>query len=417
MPSSQSDRFESPAVYMSCPSSDKRITALVPVYFDINNPNGADGTTYVLSASITEAAGLPFSKTLTFSEDSLKFWVGLNSHILPNGRNSITFSLLNSRQERVWAQDLALHIANEGFLADRVRQSLLKWKSPLWVDGVCDSSHYDFGDESLKPWFDRTDALDHVKQRIAAGEITESEGACLNQFVHDGFLVLPDPIEEQLLKQIDIELNEAIARRADGYEYGTSQRIHNLHLDYEGIRCLWLHPNILRFLTLIFEATPRPCQTLTYVFGSQQDPHQDTIHLTPFPAGYMCGVWAALEDVRPSSGELEVYRGSHRLPRVYLRDTGCQKVRTNDWSEFGEKVVSRWRRAAEDGNFEKIVYRPKRGDVLIWHENLLHAGSVRIDQSLSRRSIVTHNFADGSIAFYDSTGMCGHMEPKENIGL
>jgi len=35
---------------------------------------------------------------------------------------------------------------------------------------------------------------------------------------------------------------------------------------------------------------------------------------------------------------------------------------------------------------------------------------VRKDTTLSRRSIVSHYFADGSIAFYDSTGLPGHME-------
>jgi len=48
--------------------------------------------------------------------------------------------------------------------------------------------------------------------------------------------------------------------------------------------------------------------------------------------------------------------------------------------------------------------------VLVWHENLLHGGSVRRDTSLSRRSIVSHYFADGAIAFYDSTGLPGHLE-------
>ena len=40
----------------------------------------------------------------------------------------------------------------------------------------------------------------------------------------------------------------------------------------------------------------------------------------------------------------------------------------------------------------------------------MHGGSVRDDQSLSRRSIVSHYFADGTIAFYDSSGAAGHLE-------
>jgi hypothetical protein len=223
-------------------------------------------------------------------------------------------------------------------------------------------------------------------------------------------VVLPEPVEESLLATVDRELDDAIAKKVEGYEYGSSQRIHHLHRRYPGVRELWRHPTVMRYLELIFGVPARPCQTLTYVFGSQQGAHQDTIHLTPFPAGYMCGVWIALQDVQPDSGELEVYRGSHRLPRVYMAGSGCAKVTGDDWTEFGRIVPVRWQTMLDQGKFEKVTYRPKRGTILVWHENLMHGGSTRVDKSLSRRSIVSHYFADGAIAFYDSSGAAGHLE-------
>lgn len=129
----------------------------------------------------------------------------------------------------------------------------------------------------------------------------------------------------------------------------------------------------------------------------------------------MCGVWVAIDDVRPNSGELVVYRGSHRTQRLYMRDFGCGKISNGDWSDFGRKIVPRWKDLIENGGYEKIIYRPSRGSVLIWHENLVHAGSIRTDKSLSRRSIVSHYFADGAVAFYDSTGQPGHIEPLGNL--
>jgi ectoine hydroxylase-related dioxygenase (phytanoyl-CoA dioxygenase family) len=221
---------------------------------------------------------------------------------------------------------------------------------------------------------------------------------------------MDDAIEEPLVRRINGELDDAIKEGVQGYSYGSSQRIRNLHHRYGGVKALWRHPNVMRLLQLIFEVPARPCQTLTYVFGSQQEAHQDTIHLTPFPQGYMCGVWVALEDVKPDSGELEVFPGTHRLPRVYIHGSGCEKVTDDDWADFGEKIVKRYRRMLDEGGFRSVTYRPKSGTVLVWHENLLHGGSVRKDTSLSRRSIVSHYFADGAIAFYDSTGLPGHME-------
>jgi ectoine hydroxylase-related dioxygenase (phytanoyl-CoA dioxygenase family) len=116
----------------------------------------------------------------------------------------------------------------------------------------------------------------------------------------------------------------------------------------------------------------------------------------------MCGTWIALQDIVANSGELVVYPGSHRERRVYLAETGCAKV-GSEWQEFGKKVVPLW--VEIEKRYEKFIYRPKKGTVLIWHENLLHGGSVRIDPSLQRRSMVIHSFADGAIGYYDSTGM------------
>jgi len=131
------------------------------------------------------------------------------------------------------------------------------------------------------------------------------------------------------------------------------------------------------------------------------------VSLTPFPAGRMCGVWTALEDVQPGSGELVVFPGSHRGPRVYLRDVGLPKVRGDDWSGFAEKVVPLWTEIR--ARHPRHVYRPSAGTVLIWHENLLHAGSPRADREKSRRSIVSHYFGNGAIAYYDSTGQPGFI--------
>ncbi|MDB5441850.1 MAG: hypothetical protein JWP73_226, partial [Phenylobacterium sp.] len=142
--------------------------------------------------------------------------------------------------------------------------------------------------------------------------------------------------------------------------------------------------------------------------------HQDTIHLTSFPAGRMCGVWTALEDVQPDSGELVVFPKSHRLPRVYMKDAEAAKV-TGDWTEFGDKVVPRWTEFLQPGSgkFERQIYQPKAGTVLIWHENLMHAGSMRKDKAISRRSIVGHYFAEGSVVYYDSSGMPGLLYEGE----
>ena len=109
------------------------------------------------------------------------------------------------------------------------------------------------------------------------------------------------------------------------------------------------------------------------------------------------------------SGELLVFPGSHRLPRVYTATVGTRKVTDDDWSDFGKTVVPYWTDLIDAAGFAPEVYRPKAGAVLIWHENLMHAGAVRRDLERSRRSIVCHYFAEGAVAYYDSSGAPGEM--------
>ena len=332
-------------------------------------------------------------------------WINVHTHLIANG--STDFSIeIETEFQTIEAEPCQFNINNSGQLAERVRGSLLKNNTPLAFLGHCDSGRYDYQDAALFPWFDAPDAEKHIQSLLAAGSINDAEARAMADFVNNGYIVLDDKLTDNLLDAACLEIDKAIDEKYQGYEYGSSQRLEQLHHQSDAIRDIWLHPKIHRMLGLLFSEKSQPCQSLVYVFGSQQDAHQDSIHLTPFPAGYMCGVWVALEDVKKGSGELVVYPGSHRLPRVRMKAVDCKKV-AGDWQEFGQKVVTHWADLLKEHKLEPVPYFASRGSVLIWHENLMHAGSIRSDISISRRSMVTHNFARGSLVYYDSTGMAG----------
>ena len=353
-------------------------------------------------------------KPVALTAEAKQSWFALHGHLLPNGETKLRLELA-ADGHTLAERTLTLKVRNQGQLAELTRESLKKSGVPLVVEEL-DSGLYDYADESLKAWYDRSpEAVEaHLKMLADTGKADAYQIEALRHFVEEGYLVLPHVIEPKLLKKLNAALDDAVAKKIEGYEWGASQRLHNLHLQYPAIRELWLHPTILRMLRLIFGAPGRPCQSLTYVFGSEQQYHQDTVHLTSFPQGRMCGVWTALEDVQPDSGELVVFPKSHRLPRVYMKDAGAAKV-TDDWTEFGDKVVDIWTGHLQphSGKFKREIYRPQAGTVLIWHENLMHAGSMRQDKSISRRSIVGHYFAEGSVVYYDSSGMPGVLYEGE----
>lgn len=387
------------------------------------------GTVKGLLRGIIVGAALDESTTVALELDGVRtvvaplvgdavpdaIYVNIHTHLIPNGPHVIVLHV-EKEGRNVGSAPFSVEVSNDGALAVAVEKSMRDSGTPLVFLGQCDSSAYDYGDVVLKPWHEREPAEveAHIGALQATGVVNDVEADALRSFSKNGFMVIEGLIPDASIDQANLDMDEAIDSKYQGYEYGQSTRLEQMHVTFPGIREIWLNKDVHRLLGAIFGTPSEPCQSLVYVFGSQQDAHQDTIHLTPFPAGYMCGVWVALEDVRDDSGELVVYPGSHRLPRVYLKDEECAKVGT-DWSEFGQKIVGRWSKMISEAGLQRSVYKAKRGSVLIWHENLMHAGSVRIDKSLSRRSMVSHCFAQGSVVYYDSTGLVGSSTSLSSI--
>jgi hypothetical protein len=266
-----------------------------------------------LELSIDPNPSPVFTKTFE-SSSPCEIRFGIHTHLLQDGPTRLMFTARQGGM--VWTLHVPFIVSNPSALASSVRDSLKRAGTPLVFAGPCDSGYYDFRDSTLAPWFDRPDAMDYIRVLATEENLIPREVAWLRDFVERGFIVMEDFVDPDLLLQIQVELDDAMARRVHGAEWGSSNRVEHLHAVYPGVRRLWKYEPIQRMLQIIFRSAPRPCQTLTYFFGSQQDAHQDTVHLTPFPAGYMCGVWVAVDDVQPNSGELEVFPGSHRLPRV-----------------------------------------------------------------------------------------------------
>ncbi len=377
-------------------------TGLIVIEASVRADTPADAVLRVFAPGATRPA---IEKPVALTSEYQPLWVALHGHLLPNGPATLHVDLADAAGTVLAQCDLTLLIRNEGPVAELTRESLRRNGTPLVV-AETDSTLYDYDDESLAPWHDRApESVEaHLAALAASGAATDDEIVALRHFAREGYLVLPGLIDADQLATLNAAMDDAVANKVEGYEWGASQRLHNLHLTYPAIRDLWRDPRILRVLGLIFGAPAKPYQSLTYVFGSEQLYHQDTIVLTPFPAGRMCGVWTALEDIQPESGELMIYPKSHKLPRTYMKDLpGVPKVE-GDWTRFGDAVAPLWGEFLKD-RFATEIYQPKAGTVLIWHENLMHAGRVRRDKSLSRRSIVGHYFADGCVAYHDANGM------------
>ncbi|MFN3162528.1 MAG: phytanoyl-CoA dioxygenase family protein [Pseudohongiellaceae bacterium] len=133
-----------------------------------------------------------------------------------------------------------------------------------------------------------------------------------------------------------------------------------------------------------------PFQTLNFPKGTSQMAHSDTIHFSTIPAGYMAGIWVALEDIDRDNGPLVYYPGSHKLPFYSMQDLGLEPGYKN-YPLYEQRI----RELVEEHDFEPEYGLVRKGEAIIWHANLLHGGAPQNDMQRSRNSQVTHYYFAG----------------------
>lgn len=212
----------------------------------------------------------------------------------------------------------------------------------------------------------------------------------IDQFKRDGLLVLDCQLEESLLERAvsGVEPHYEYLEGSGQYAHGT--RIQNAWRFNSAVRSIALDRRVEYALRVLFGRKPRPFQTLNFPVGTEQKTHSDTIHFNSQPSGFMAGAWVALEDVDENNGALTYYPGSHTLPEVTMQDVGVPPSYAHypEYERFIQAMV-------EEKGLLPVRGVLKKGQVLIWHANLLHGGGSHPDKSRSRHSQVTHYYFDG----------------------
>lgn len=269
-------------------------------------------------------------------------------------------------------------------------------------------------------WTDRIDASEEIERRYLDGLIDFDEHYLLQHWLKDGYVILEGAVDHRLCDELAEELAAIFRNGSTVALYqppdapaGTGSTV-PVGLPPERMRLVDLYgvssnaarilmaPAIEKFLKLVFERAPLCFQGLTFECGSGQGLHQDTAYVVVDKPLELAASWIALEDIQPGSGELMYVAGSHNLPD--WKFGGDSK----HWDQLvhGDDEHDEWAkwliRASEERRLEKRLFRPSKGDVLIWSADLVHGGSPVSDHSLSRRSIVGHYCpADRSPHYFD----------------
>lgn len=131
---------------------------------------------------------------------------------------------------------------------------------------------------------------------------------------------------------------------------------------------------------------------LLFERGTQQGLHDDTWYgLGSNTPGGMVGVWFSFDDVDDDNGPVLYVRGSHRSdvrPEVPLHPAAKERreqLSLGDGSETDVMYEEMERRLPQAEPFHA-----RAGDILVWHERLLHGGGAIRDWNRTRLSLVVH---------------------------
>jgi ectoine hydroxylase-related dioxygenase (phytanoyl-CoA dioxygenase family) len=272
-------------------------------------------------------------------------------------------------------------------------------------------------------WVDRRDAHEILRTRRASGEVTDADAEVLAHYIDHGYVVFPKATDEAVIDDY-LALFEAAwdatpsvtylhwrheLHPMERKYYDEVTKVCELHGYFERAAELIYPPQVLRFLTQIFERPPVAFQTMTMRKGSEETLHIDTGPLTLTEPMSMAASWVALEDVQPGSGEFQFIPGSHRLPE--LLHYGTDKGHHGDFQEY-DGVLRTTLRMCEERGLKTEKFMAKKGDVLIWHADLMHGGARIQDPRQTRKSLVAHFMPLGVMAtFYDFTSVTAMPYP------
>lgn len=162
-----------------------------------------------------------------------------------------------------------------------------------------------------------------------------------------------------------------------------------LYLRSDDIRELALDGGLLSVLEEMLGEPAVLFRSTYFPRGRARTIHIDSQDIPVRHPPTLLGVWVAFEDVHPDAGPVVFFPGSHKIP-LYCFNDGTHHAAPDeeaDWFDYVD-VQIRLRRLKERR------FLAQKGDVLIWHANLVHGGSPIKDASRTRSSMVWRYFGE-----------------------
>lgn len=231
--------------------------------------------------------------------------------------------------------------------------------------------------------------------------LSEENKLSAQGFDENGFLVLRNYLSPETADQINSEIDRLLKDGIIKFRYAGKLMFVIHHSEI--LKNIGNDKQLLEFLSVLLEGDAKLFQSINFINGSQQKTHSDSIHMTTYPLGGLLGVWIALEDVDESNGALHYIPKSHKLPYFlnsdYDNEGTSLKIGKKSYKAYEEFLEEK----VKELGLKKEVFRAKKGDLLIWHANILHGGEPHLDKNRTRKSLVYHYFDAKSVCYHEVT--------------
>lgn len=252
------------------------------------------------------------------------------------------------------------------------------------------------------PWMDKIVSQEEIDAKISATAFAPSVQEQLRHWKDNGYLVLNKFLDEKTIDGINSEIEKLLAEKK--IEFTLGNKIMFANKASQLIQGIAQKKEITSVLEFILGRKVIPFQTINFITGSEQEAHSDSIHMTTYPLGYLIAIWIALEDIEEDAGPLSYYPGSHKLP--YLLNDGYERGGNiftvgadSNYLRYEQKIGE----VVREKRLPKKIFTAKKGDVLVWHANLIHGGEKITRPGATRKSMVVHYFAENVIKYHEIT--------------
>jgi phytanoyl-CoA hydroxylase len=170
-------------------------------------------------------------------------------------------------------------------------------------------------------------------------------------------------------------------------------KLNNLFAESAVVQAAVFDRRLRRILTAVLGSEPLAINSLNFRYGSQQPDHIDSWYMPPPVRNSMAVASISLEDTQPDAGPVVYYPGSHLIEPYVFSHGGINAV---------DSEMPACRRYIESELQARGLTRQtmlaRKGDVFIWHCQLLHGGSPITTPGRTRASLVVHYWGWDSVA-------------------